>query len=550
MIKGLKQGVTRLSIKKKLILYGYMFITPMIAVVCVILLLENYDKVQEEKLNNDLVSVNALSDSIQLLQADMENFSTYICINDQVKALLTADNPKEKNENARLWYDEAPMQMIQEMMALKGDIQTMAIYPENGVRPYLRCMDGSAYVSSVKKVHKTETYKETMKSKNGMLWEFVPKGSGNTYHTNRKNKIGLYRKIYDLRQKKVIGYIVIGANQKQFKDLCESALKEKNEGVIVLDQNSGELCRAGKLDAKVEAYLKADEFMKKNYRKRDSHFTYQDYEVICKQSDSNASIICKVVPKYSKQTRMLDVAYMPISLLVGMLVGLLPVFLIISKFVTTLIKLEERESELTALQAQINPHFLYNTLDSLYWQATAADNDEIAESIMALSDLFRLVLNRGNSEVAVSHELDLISKYLQIQKMRFSKRLNYEIEVEEEIKKVKIPKLILQPFVENAVVHGLENISTPCTLKVIGKQMGDYIHFEVLDTGIGMTKEQVEAIWNTDNDSYANQRIGRYAIKNVRERLDLRYNGDFKLEIESSLGHGTKVIVEIPLSEG
>ncbi len=550
MMKGLKQWVSRLSVKKKLILYGYLFITPVLAAVCVILLFDNYDDVLKEKQDTDLRTVNALSDSIRLLQADMENFSTYICINDQIKALLTADNPEEKNANARLWYDEAPMQMLQEMMALKGSVQTMAIYPENGVQPFLRCMDGSSYVSNLQMIHKTDSYIETINSKNGMLWKFVPKGSGDTYNTNRKKKIGLYRRIYDFRSKKVIGFIVIGANQKQFTNLCESAVNDENESVIVLDQNSGELCKVGKIDPEIEKYLKREAFVKENYRSRENHFKYKDYEIICNQLSSDASIVCKIVPKYSKQTKMLDVAYMPIALLVGMLVGLLPVLLIISNFVTTLIHLEERESELTALQAQINPHFLYNTLDSLYWQATEAENEEIAESVLALSDLFRLVLNRGNSEVAVEHELELVSKYLQIQKMRFSKRLNYTIEVDEDVKKAMIPKLIIQPFVENAVVHGLENISTPCSLRVLGKRDGEWICFKIIDTGIGMTSEQIEAIWKEETDRYAKQRIGRYAIKNVRERLDLRYSGKFKMNIESCVGKGTTVTILIPWNEG
>lgn len=118
-----------------------------------------------------------------------------------------------------------------------------------------------------------------------------------------------------------------------------------------------------------------------------------------------------------------------------------------------ILAIKERESELDTLQAQINPHFLYNTLDSLYWKATESGNDEIAEDILSLSQLFRLVLNRGNGIVTVRTEADLLERYLQIQKMRFGKRLTYEISLEPEILEEKIPKLILQPFVENVIVH-------------------------------------------------------------------------------------------------
>lgn len=317
--------------------------------------------------------------------------------------------------------------------------------------------------------------------------------------------------------------------------------------------------------------------------------------------NENASIVCKIVPGYHKQMRILDIVYMPVILLLGMLIGLLPLLVLISNAVTKplrelsvaiekfsggdfeqqvdvttddevgevakcfnrmvgdirtlinenyVITLQEKESELAALQAQINPHFLYNTLDSLYWQATDAGNEEIAEDILALSQLFRLLLNQGKSDVTVGQEIELISRYLQIQKVRFEKRLNYEILVEEDIRRVKMPKLILQPFVENAIVHGFENVSIPCRLTVTGKREGDFVRFEVSDTGIGMRQDQIDAIWEKENEQYAKQRIGRYAIKNIRERLQLKYKDDFKLQIKSRVGHGTTVILMIPFEEG
>lgn len=211
------------------------------------------------------------------------------------------------------------------------------------------------------------------------------------------------------------------------------------------------------------------------------------------------------------------------------------------------ITLQEKESELAALQAQINPHFLYNTLDSLYWQAMEQDNEEIAESILALSQLFRLVLSQGKREVTVGQETELVSRYLQIQQMRFSRRLQYEVTVEDAVKQEKIPKLILQPFVENAIVHGFENVSTCCKVTVTAAQRKNRMHFEITDTGIGMSQSQIDEIWEEEPDAYRKQRIGRYAIKNIRERLERRYKEDFILEIKSEVGKGTTVILELPV---
>jgi len=211
------------------------------------------------------------------------------------------------------------------------------------------------------------------------------------------------------------------------------------------------------------------------------------------------------------------------------------------------ITLKEKESELNALQAQINPHFLYNTLDSLYWQATNADNAEIAEDILALSQLFRLVLGQGKGIVTVSDERELIDNYLHIQKMRFQKRLDYEINMETEILEAYLPKLIIQPFVENAIVHGFEKAGEQCFISVTGRLKDERIVFCIKDNGVGMNQEQVDAIWNIeDSMRYASQRIGRYAIKNIRERLELKYHDDFRLAIDSLEGIGTTVTIEIP----
>ena len=599
-MKKIKQWVNQLSVKMKLIFYGYLIITPVLILICAVLLFYNYNKDLESRLENDRSSVNALAESIFVLQSDIKDSSTYFCINDEVHALLTAKNAEELNKNAKLWLEAAPMQIVQDMVALKGHIKTIGIYPENGVRPYLRCMDASAYVPDLETVKKTAVYRDTLASDNGILWRSVSKYDKETYNTNRSDKLVLYRGIFDLTQKKTLGYIVIGVSQEVFQKLGEGILHSDREGVLILDKFGGELSRSGSIPTQVAEYLKSDDFIKEDYRERKHNFTFGDYQVVCSQKEKNSSIIVKVVPRYSRQMQLTDIAYMPITLMIGVLLGLLPLLLIISNIVTRPLKrvseaivkfstgdfdqrvevetrdevgevaecfnkmvedikslidenyvitLQEKESELAALQAQINPHFLYNTLDSLYWQATEADNDEIAESILALSQLFRLVLSQGKKEVTVAQEIELVSRYLQIQKMRFSRRLHYEINVADEVKSAYIPKLILQPFVENAIVHGFENVSIPCYLTVTGSLDKGKIRFEIKDTGIGMRQDQIDDIWEEEPAQYARQRIGRYAIKNIKERLELRYHGDFELEIQSDVGKGTTVILCIPFEK-
>jgi len=592
----IKEWVNSLGVKQKLIFYAYLTISPVLILICAFLLIYNYKAVPEERRESGLSSVNTLADGVGVLQENIKDFSTYICINRDINNLLTADHAEELNKDARLWQDKAPMEILEDMMSLDGYIRTVALYPENGLRAYLRCMDGSAYVADMEEIRASEIYQATLESDNGMIWKEVPKGSGESYQTNRYDKVVLYRRIYDPAKGKVLGYLVIGADQSKFCELCESAIKSEEEGILILDKSGGELARAGELDSSVEEYLTSEEFVSQHYRERETYFSYGGYEVVCNQKEPNASIVCKISP--ADRLKFSDIAYMPFMLLLGMLVGLLPLFLIISNMVTKplrnlteaitkfsagdfeqqvevttkdeigevartfnhmvdsirklieenyVITLQEKESELAALQAQINPHFLYNTLDSLYWQAMEIGNEGIAETILALSQLFRLVLSKGQGEITLEQEMELISYYLQIQKARFSKKLNYKIEVEDDVKKIKIPKLIVQPFVENAVVHGFENVSAPCMLTITAGKNGDYIHIEVRDTGIGMNTAQMNAIWEEEPTSYAKQRVSSYAIRNIQERLRLKYKKEFHLDIQSTVGKGTTVILEIPV---
>ena len=204
-MKKIRQWMNGLSVKAKLICYGYLFITPVLVIICLFLLANNYTKSMEGYLENDRANVNTLADSINLLQTDIKDFSTYLCVNQEILNLLKADRPKELNKNARLWEEEAPMMVLRDMTALKGHIKTIAIYTENGIRPYLKGMDGSVYLSETEDLRKTDIYQDILESRNGMLWKCAPKGRGDAYLTNKTDKVVLYRAVFDLSRKKTLG---------------------------------------------------------------------------------------------------------------------------------------------------------------------------------------------------------------------------------------------------------------------------------------------------------------------------------------------------------
>lgn len=599
-MKKIRKWVNGLSIKKKLIFYGYLTVSPVMILISLVLLIFNYDKAKEDWLDGNLSNINVLSESLNAVQTEVKDFTTYLCINTQLSRLLTSHNIEEKNKNARLWEEETPIQYVQNVLALKGYIKTIAIYPENGIRPYLKGMDGSVYVPEIESIWLSDIYADTLKSEYRYIWRNIPKGNGELYTMNKEDKIVLCREMFDTAMKVPLGYIVIGISYKYYQNLIENVVQSENESILVLGADGNELSRYGEIDTKVEKYLKNIDYKDKKYLNGDMYFSYGSYDIVCGKIGEDDGILCKIMPRYGVWAQLKGSAYTSLILLTGVLAGMLPLFMIISNLVTMplhqlsnairkfsygdfeqkvevatkdeigevadcfnsmvnaiknlinenyVIKLHEKESEIAVLQAQINPHFLYNTLDSLYWQAIDGENEELAESILALSQLFRLVLSQGQSEILVESEMELVSCYLKIQKMRFTKRLNYSVEVAPEASEARIPKLIIQPFVENAIVHGFEKTEGKCELEVKVKREGDFVRFEIKDSGIGMTREQIDRVWKNEPERYTKQRIGRYAIRNIRERLQLIYKDNFKLDIQSVVGKGTEVTIILPFKE-
>lgn len=190
-------------------------------------------------------------------------------------------------------------------------------------------------------------------------------------------------------------------------------------------------------------------------------------------------------------------------------------------------KIKQREQELHLLQEQINPHFLYNALDALYCMAIVHEEDEIATMVAALSDNFKLSLNKGNNLITVKDELDHIRAYITIQNMRYKDKFHVQIQVEENLMEKKILKLLLTPFVENAVYHGLETKLGEGNIWITGHEEDGRMIFVVMDDGVG-----VDDMSKLDKG---------YGINNVRERIGLYYGEKSEVTITSEAGRGTRV---------
>ncbi|HVN53061.1 MAG TPA: sensor histidine kinase, partial [Anaerolineaceae bacterium] len=220
-------------------------------------------------------------------------------------------------------------------------------------------------------------------------------------------------------------------------------------------------------------------------------------------------------------------------------------------------KMKEQENlkkaEMRVLQAQINPHFLYNTLDTIVWMAKASKTDEVIDIVRALSSFFRISLSKGRDWITIEEEIEHVRCYLTIQKMRYRDILDYKIEVDPEILNGTILKLTLQPLVENALYHGIKNKRNGGTITVRARRAGgNLVLIEILDDGVGFTPYKLAkmqlAMDDESPDDFTFKESG-FGLENVNKRIKLYYGKQYGLSVQSRYTEGTCVTVTIPLCD-
>ena len=209
---------------------------------------------------------------------------------------------------------------------------------------------------------------------------------------------------------------------------------------------------------------------------------------------------------------------------------------------------KKRRQEFDTLQSQINPHFLYNTLDIIVWMIENEKPDQAVKVVTALARFFRISLSRGRSIITVRDELEHVRNYLMIQNMRFKNRFTYTIEAEEEILDLASLKLMLQPLVENAIYHGMEFMDGDGEIMVRAWREDKELYFQVEDNGLGMTQEQIKRLFY-DQPHTGSSRGSGIGVKNVNERIRLYFGGEYGLSIESEPDEGTVVTIRLPAVE-
>ena len=204
-----------------------------------------------------------------------------------------------------------------------------------------------------------------------------------------------------------------------------------------------------------------------------------------------------------------------------------------------------RKAEFELLQSQINPHFLYNTLDTIVWLAESGEQKKVVRMVGSLSDFFRASLNQGKDIVSIREELMHVRSYLEIQQVRYQDIMQYEINIPEELNPYMIPKITIQPLVENALYHGIKNKRGLGKIIITGVKEKDYFRLIIEDNGIGISKDRLMQIRNEINNNKLDGK-GIYGLYNVNERIRLNFGEEYGVSIESNYGEGTTVSIKLP----
>lgn len=614
---NIKMTYLNLSIKYKILIFFYCIVI----LVSIILGLYSYFTSERYVVNRvsaaNLEVIRQVNSSINFLQKDINDISTYLCLDLGIQAMLMKNyvgkdynNPENLSEN-EVFSINNTLNYIMNIVSSKSYISFIAMYGEHGFPPYSICTDSSGGVSSFDTIKGTGLYYKAHELNGTPLWFYMPAGKHEFIQNNMSPKVAMCRTLKNVYgDYSEIGFLVIGINEAAVHDMLSAGLLRGQESIAVVDDRGKVISMEGP----------------------DFYSKHSDSQLFIRESDKNAKgwLIDRISGKsmlvsYSRiegtdwktfyispmdnlTNEINSIKVFTLVIILACLLFSLPLMLVVSNLLTAPIKqllksmkkfqdgnfdekvnfkygdeigmlgtgynkmvanikelidrvyglqiheqellIKEREAELNALQAQINPHFLYNTLDTIFWKAYGGNENEqeISSMVFSLSKMFRLSLNRGKGFTSVKNEKELVEHYLLLQKMRFKDSLNYEINIDENILHYMVPKLILQPFVENAILHGLEGKENGGTVTVSGTMKDNKIRFMIKDDGVGMDEETIQSLLNTGNFNDA-PASGGYAVGNVNERLKLIFNDSYSLKYTSSPGNGTEVEILIPAVE-
>ncbi|WHY85679.1 sensor histidine kinase [Neobacillus novalis] len=549
-----------------------------------------------EKINlSQLEFTNQISNQLDYISGDAIDFTNYLFLLSSVQQFLNPI-PEEDSISRHQQINE----LVSRLLVNQRNIQSLVLYSFNEEVPPLAVnQTGITSAMPFNKFKETTHYQLAVEQQGKPSWTLL-KGKENVFEGDRRNKIIITKVIKNSYTLKDIGMIIIGISEQTLRNKFTNGLNNDAQ-LFIVNKNSQVVTSTddnwiGKTiddtpyfkvysDRTIE--LKNDQLL---FAKSSSEYGWdvllvQPRNELLKELDKIkvltllvtafcfvvgvwiswfiSSIITKPLKKLTKSMLMVKIGdfNQKVNLHGKDEVGELGnVYDLMVQQIKKLIndvyhsQLRQKEAELKFLQAQIHPHFLYNTLDTIFWMAQKKNETAIANMIHSLSQFFRLSLSDGKDFVPIKNELLLVENYLTLQKKRFTNKFSYEINASDDVKDFLIPKLLIQPLIENALIHGIELLEDNGFIYIHIFQEKDQLLINVVDNGCGIETDKLKKINSylqsnqlKESTLSSNNRPG-YALLNIMERLKITFGNQANMTIESEYGLGTKIKMTLPLS--
>lgn len=592
MIKMVLGKINDLSIRSKLSL---LFILLIFIPLCMFLFINIFvtSKGNEEQAVYSTRQVlNQTGSFLEYKTESFLNSLNSIAFNDMVIELIQKD-PKNYTENAGLWAaDSLNFDKILLVAKNNRDIYKVHLYMENGLAAEYQNED----FIDLKNVIKSNWYKRLVSGGNTVEW------FGREYFSqnDETNCIYVLRAIPSSENyRKSIGVVRLDIQEKIFSAILDQAVFTRSASAILLNNSNEIICTSGgsafkecepirniltllssnnsneglieKISLNKEKFLVGVQDVRNTDWRLLLFIPYDDILSINNKSRNQMILIILIISPLmfplvffisASSAKRIKTLIMQMRKVVdgNFNVSILPsnkdeigeltqnfnymlTRLALSMDEKYMLGKEIKSMELKALQAQINPHFLYNTLDLINWMSVRTNTPEISLAIQALSRFYKLSLSKGEDMVTIENELEHVKAYVEIQNMRYKNSISLKIEVPESLYQFMIPKITLQPIVENSIFHGIfEKEDESGLVRIRGELSGNNIFLYIQDDGVGMSGEKISQIMAGEGTT---ENHHGYGIKNINERIRLHYGGDYGLSFDSKPGEGTIVLITI-----
>lgn len=543
--------------------------------------------------------IREIDNNISSLRKNIADWVSVFSLSSEIQNLLVSSPNQTGPLDTQLY--SGPTASLMNQMLVTMNFDYWSLYGQSTAPLFQESTDGSSGSFGLDFIKKSEIYKRTAEMNGASYWFPLTADNNVFIQDNRNDKLGMTRIIRNVKNGSPVGFIFVGINNESIRKSYLKNLYDQDHGILIIDKSGFPVLKAGLelydsqsqqlIVSKLQGHSEAGSMI----------IDRSGEELLVSYSEPNdyGWRVLYAVPLALLTKELSSIKVFVVVLILGCLLLSIPFMVILTTFLTAPIKtllrsmkrfqnghfnervdikyrdeigelsrgynsmvaniktlvddayvlhIKEQEAELKALQSQINPHFLYNMLDTIFWEAEAAGQSRISEMIVNLSRLFRLSLNRGKSFTSVSKEKELISLYLALQQMRFNDLLQYRIDIPDDLDDYVILKLTLQPFIENAINHGIESKRGGGTLTVTGSKEEDSLVFVIEDDGAGMDEATVRSMLEVKSgtDVYTAKETGGYGVQNVVERLRHYYKDRYSLKVTSEPGTGTRVKMKIP----